>query len=69
MNASLEYCKQNKPKLYELAEKGETSGLPGYDLEYDKPENAKLVFKPEENEMNIEKVMDYLAMNKIFPHH
>jgi bifunctional enzyme CysN/CysC len=67
MDATLEYCKQNKPKLYELAEKGETSGLPGFDLEYEIPGNAKLVFKPEENERNIEEVMDYLAVNKIFP--
>ena len=69
MDASVEYCKKNKPKLYELAEKGETSGLPGFDLEYEKPENAKLVFKPEENELNIEKVLDYLAVNKVFPEH
>ena len=32
MDATLEFCKKNKPKLYELAEKGETSGLPGFDL-------------------------------------
>ena len=69
MDATLDYCKNNKPKLYELAERGETSGLPGFDLEYDVPNNAKLIFKPEENEMNIEKVLDYLAANKIFPNH
>jgi bifunctional enzyme CysN/CysC len=69
MDAPLEYCKKNKPELYEKAEKGETSGLPGFDLEYEIPQNAKLVLKPEENELNIEKVMDYLAMNKVFPEH
>jgi bifunctional enzyme CysN/CysC len=69
MDATLEFCKNNKPKLYELAEKGETSGLPGVDLEFEVPTDAKLNFNPKENEMNIEKVLDYLAANKIFPNH
>ncbi len=67
MDATLEYCKNNKPKLYELIEEGKTKNLPGVDLEYEKPENAKLVFNPEENELNIDKVLDYLAENKIYP--
>ena len=52
-----------------MLEEGKTRGLPGVDLEYEVPANAKLVFKPEENEQNIDKVMDYLAFNKIFPNH
>jgi len=67
MDATLEYCKNNKPELYQLVEEGKTKNLPGVDLEYEVPTNAKLVFKPEENELNIDKVLDYLAMNKIFP--
>ena len=69
MNATLEYCKKNKPELYKLIEQGKASNLPGIDLEYEEPENAKLIFDPEENERNIDKIMDYLAMNKIFPVH
>ncbi|HSO86238.1 MAG TPA: sulfate adenylyltransferase subunit CysN [Draconibacterium sp.] len=69
MDASLEYCKNNKPELYKLIEEGKTKNLPGVDMEYEVPTNAKLVFKPEENEQNIDKVLDYLAANKIFPHH
>ena len=69
MDANLEYCKNNKPELYELIEQGKTQNLPGVDLEYDEPANAKLVFKPEENETNIDKVLDYLAINKVFPIH
>ena len=69
MNASLDYCKNNKPELYELIEQGKTENLPGVDLEYEEPVNAKLVFKPEENEMNIDKVIDYLAANKVYPIH
>ncbi len=69
MDATLEYCKMNKPDLYEKAEKGEIENLPGVDLEYHKPENAVLVFKPEENEINIDRILDYLSANKIFPLH
>jgi bifunctional enzyme CysN/CysC len=67
MDATLDYCKNNKPELYDLVEQGKTQNLPGIDLEYEAPKNAKLVFKPEENEMNIDKVLDYLAKEKIFP--
>ncbi len=67
MNASLEYCKNNKPELYDLVEAGKTKNLPGVDLEYQTPTNAKLEFKPEDNEMNIDKILDYLAANKVFP--
>jgi bifunctional enzyme CysN/CysC len=67
MDASLDYCKNNKPELYELIEQGKTENLPGIDLEYEEPTDAKLVFKPEENELNIDKVLDYLAANKVYP--
>ena len=69
MDADLEYCKNNKPELYELLEQGKTSGLPGVDLEYGAPTNAKLVFNPEKNEENLDAILDYLAMNKVFPNH
>lgn len=69
MDATLEYCKQNKPDLYRKAEEGEIENLPGVDLEYHKPDNAKMVFKPETNEENLDAILDYLAVNKIFPIH
>nr|WP_321357921.1 sulfate adenylyltransferase subunit CysN [uncultured Draconibacterium sp.] len=69
MDADLEYCKNNKPELYKLLEEGKTSGLPGVDLEYEAPTNAKLVFNPEKNEENLDAILDYLAMNKVFPNH
>ncbi|WP_321346373.1 sulfate adenylyltransferase subunit CysN [uncultured Draconibacterium sp.] len=69
MDADLEYCKNNKPELYKLVEEGKTSGLPGVDLEYEAPSNAKLVFNPEKNEENLDAILDYLAMNKVFPNH
>ncbi|WP_262888317.1 sulfate adenylyltransferase subunit CysN [Draconibacterium mangrovi] len=69
MDADLDYCKNNKPELYKLVEEGKTTGLPGADLEYEAPTNAKLVFKPEQNEENLDAILDYLAMNKVFPNH
>jgi bifunctional enzyme CysN/CysC len=38
-------------------------------MEYEKPENAKIVFNPVENEINIDRILDYLGVNKIFPVH
>ena len=67
MDASLEFCKNNKPKLYELIEQGKTKNLPGIDLEYEVPVNAKLVFNPKENETNLDKILKYLGENKVFP--
>ncbi|QIA09171.1 sulfate adenylyltransferase subunit CysN [Draconibacterium halophilum] len=69
MDADLEYCKNNKPELYELLEQGKTSNLPGIDLEYEAPTNAKLVFNPESNEENLDAILDYLAQNKVYPNH
>ncbi len=67
MDASLDYCKNNKPELYELLEQGKTSGLPGVDLEYEAPVNAKLIFNPEQNNENLDAILDYLAKEKVFP--
>ncbi|MDX1285454.1 MAG: adenylyl-sulfate kinase, partial [Draconibacterium sp.] len=69
MDATLEYCKNNKPELYELIDQGKTENLPGVDLEFEEPTNAKLVFNPVKNEENIDKILEYLAANKVFPFH
>ena len=67
MNASLEYCKANKPELYLKAEKGKVENLPGVDLEYEVPVNAVMEFDPAGNELNLDRIMDYLEKNKIYP--
>ena len=69
MNATLDYCRKNKPELYKKAENGEIENLPGVDLEYEKPENAQLIFDPVENDINLDRILDYLSSNKIFPLH
>ncbi len=68
MDATVE-CKENKPELYEKADKGEIENLPGVDMEYEAPTNAKMAFDPAKNEENLDAVLDYLAANKIFPAH
>lgn len=67
MDAPIEYCRKNKPDLYEKADKGETSFLPGVDMEFDLPENATFMFKPENNDDNVEVLLDFLAMEKVYP--
>ena len=69
MDATLEYCKNNKPELYKKVENGEIENLPGVDMEYEAPHNAKMNLNPAENEQNLDAILDYLAANKIFPAH
>ena len=67
MDADLDYCRANKPELYEKAEQGLLQYLPGVDEVYEKPENAQLHFKPLAMTENIALTMQYLQQHKIFP--
>jgi len=67
MDASLEFCKKNKPELYERFEEGLVANLPGADLQFTTPENPTLVLKPENRAQNTRIIMEYLADSKIFP--
>lgn len=67
MDAPLEYCRKNKPELYEKAENGRTWNLPGVDLPFEKPENAVFVFDPLNNQQNVVTLTDYLGQIKVFP--
>ena len=67
MDAAIEYCRKNKPDLYEKADKGETFFLPGVDMEFDLPENATFMFKPENNDDNVEVLLDFLALERVYP--
>ena len=71
MQKALDYCKKNKPELYELIEQGKTSNLPGVDLEYEAPTHAKLVFHPDNNEKNLDvaQAMRREGWNVIFFHY
>ncbi len=67
MDASLEFCKNNKPELYEKYEQGKVQHIPGADLPFSIPENADIVLKPEDRAHNAQTIMEYLADRKIFP--
>jgi adenylyl-sulfate kinase len=68
MDADLDYCRQNDQyNLYQLADEGKIKYLPGVDTDYEPPAKACIVLKPEEKDMAVEKVLNYLAEKKIFP--
>jgi adenylyl-sulfate kinase len=67
MDASLEFCKNNKPELYEKYEQGKVQHVPGVDLPFSIPEKADLTVKPEDRAHNAQTIMEYLADRKIFP--
>ncbi|MGF7140677.1 sulfate adenylyltransferase subunit CysN [Roseimarinus sediminis] len=67
MDAPLDYCRNNRPDLYELADKGEITHLPGVDATYEQPENAALTLQPAENGTNPDTILRYLAEKKVFP--
>lgn len=67
MDASLEYCRNNKPDLYEKAGQGLASKVPGVDAVYERPLKPDLSFKPEENGKNPERIIAYLEEKGIFP--
>jgi len=67
MDAGLEYCRQNKPELYNRVEQGLSSKLPGFDAPYDKPLNPDFVFTSQENGKNPGRIIEYLKDKGIFP--
>ena len=67
MDADLEFCKNNKPELYEKFEQGLIENLPGADLQYTTPENPALTLQPQNRAQNTRIIMEYLADRKIFP--
>ena len=67
MDATLEFCKKNKPELYEKFEEGLIANLPGADLQFVAPENPTLLLQPENRATNTKTIMEYLADHKIFP--
>jgi len=67
MDASLEFCKKNKPELYQRFEEGLVANLPGADLQFIAPQNPTLVLTPENRGTNTRIIMEFLADSKIFP--
>ncbi len=67
MDADLEYSRKNKPELYEKADAGVLSNIPGYDAGYEVPANSLFTFTPFDQDANCNTIMNYLAENGIFP--
>lgn len=67
MDASMEYCRKNKPELYQLADEQKLRFMPGIDEPFDVPQNAIMNLKPNETEQNCNDIIDLLAREKLFP--
>ena len=67
MDASLDFCKNNKPELYEKYEQRLVQHIPGVDLPFSVPQNPDLTLKPEDRAHNAQTILEYLADHKIFP--
>ncbi|MDA3944751.1 MAG: sulfate adenylyltransferase subunit CysN [Bacteroidetes bacterium] len=67
MDATLDYCRKNKPELYEKAEQGQLKYLAGVDEVFEVPSNPVMVLKPEEAAENVAKISEYLLLNGFFP--
>jgi len=67
MDASIEFCRKNKPELYQKFDEGLVANLPGADLQFTEPKDPTLVLKPENRATNTKIILEYLADHKIFP--
>jgi len=67
MDASPDYCRSNKPELYQLAESGKLQHLPGVDEAFDIPVNPAIVLHPQPESVDVEQIIDYLSAKGIFP--
>lgn len=67
MDAGIDYCKENQPDLYLLADKGKLDNLPGFDIQFDKPANPALTINPEFEKISTEVVIKFLREKKLFP--
>jgi len=67
VDAGIDYCKENQPDLYILAEKGKLDNLPGVDMQFDKPENPSITINPDFEKISTEPVLNFLTQKKLFP--
>lgn len=67
MNADLEYSRNFRPELYEKADAGLISNIPGFDTRYEIPTAPRLIFTPFDQDANCDKIMDFLRENGAFP--
>lgn len=66
MDAPVDFCKNNRPALWEEAKKGQIEFMPGLSSSYEKPENPTLVIESA-NSIATDPILEYLAAKKIYP--
>jgi bifunctional enzyme CysN/CysC len=67
IDADINYCRKNDAYgLYKKAENGEISHLPGIDMKFDAPTSADIIYFPEKEDINPEKVIELLAEKGVF---
>jgi len=66
MDASMDYCRKNKPERYEKADQNLIKHIPGVDEIYEKPVHSDINLNPD-NESNITYILKFLEQEGIFP--
>jgi adenylyl-sulfate kinase len=67
MDVDMEFCKNRVPEFYKKAEEQNITHIPGIDLSFDVPSNPVMTMVAEPIEDQMEKVLEYLERNGIFP--
>ncbi len=57
MDEDINYCRANKPDLYEQADIGKLSNIPGVDIDYETPEKPDFVLNHKNTESNLLKIV------------
>ena len=67
-DADVDFCRKNdKYGLYKKADDGNLKYMPGIDMNFDVPEVANLIIDPTKNQNNLQRILDLLLIEKIFP--
>ena len=67
MDADVEYSRNNRPQLWQKADRGEIENMPGLDAKYDIPKKPDITLLPEDQERNDDRILEFLREKKIFP--
>ncbi len=68
LDADIDFCRENDEyDIYRQADEGKLKYLPGIDMEYQPPSNPSLKLSAVDKANNIEKVLELLSKENIFP--
>lgn len=57
MDEDIDFCRSNKPELYEQADRGQVKNMPGVDIDYEAPEKPDFVLNHKNTDSNLLKVV------------